>query len=248
LVRAVAEMADSMAEAGYAVVDITRIRDQEKHFVNVRNIIRLAAEEVLDLKPYEADMRHLIDTYIEADVPRTITPFDDMTLLQVITSIGIENAIRTKLGLIAGNKAVVEEIIANNVRKKIVKEQMSDPVYYEKMSALLQELIELRKQRAIEYEEYLRRIAVLAKQVETGKSDDTPEALDTPGKRALWNNLGNDLALALKVDTNVRRMRPEGWRDIKPREQVVRRAIYDAVRTMDDVDRIFQIVKAQPEY
>ena len=48
---------------------------------------------LLDLKTYEADMRHLIDTYIEADEPRKISPFDEMPLLDLIVKTGIGNAI-----------------------------------------------------------------------------------------------------------------------------------------------------------
>jgi type I restriction enzyme R subunit len=40
----------------------------------VREIVRKASGESLDLKAYEADMRHLIDTYIEADEPRPSRP------------------------------------------------------------------------------------------------------------------------------------------------------------------------------
>ena len=52
----------------------------------------------IDLKTYEADMRHLIDTYIEADEPRKISPFDDMGLLDLIVKTGIADAIAAKLG------------------------------------------------------------------------------------------------------------------------------------------------------
>jgi type I restriction enzyme, R subunit len=79
LVRAYANIADELESAGYSNVDIARIKQQLNHYLNVREIVRKASGESLDLKPYEADMRHLIDTYIEADEPRKISPFDDMS-------------------------------------------------------------------------------------------------------------------------------------------------------------------------
>ncbi len=89
-----------------------------------------------------------------------------------------------------GNKDAVAETIENNVRSKIIKEHLSDPAYYEKMSALLDEIIAARKARAIEYEEYLKRIAALAQRVQAGQADDTPEPLkNSPALRALYNNL-----------------------------------------------------------
>ena len=75
------------------------------------------------------------------------------------------------------------------MRSKIIKEQLNDPAFYESMSKLLDEIIAARKAKAIEYEEYLKRIAEVAKKVDAGKAEDTPAKLDSPGKRALYNNL-----------------------------------------------------------
>jgi type I restriction enzyme R subunit len=189
LVRAYTNIADELEAAGYGTADIARIREQIDHALSIREIIRKASGETLDLKAYEADMRHLIDTYIQAEEPRKISPFDNMGLLELIVKTGIANVIASQLGSLKGDKNAVAETIENNVRRKIIKEHLNDPAYYEKMSALLDEIIAARKAKAIEYEEYLRRIAELAKQVETGQTDGVSEKLDTPGKRALYNNL-----------------------------------------------------------
>src|SRR2546425_7675958 len=189
LVRAYANIADELEPAGYGGADISRIKQQLAHYLSVREIIRKASGESLDLKAYEADMRHLIDTYIEADEPRKISPFDNMGLLELIVKSGIANAIATQLGSMKGNKNAVAETIENNVRRKIIKEHLNDPAFYEKMSALLDEIIAARKAKAIEYEEYLKRVAELAKKVEASIGDGMPAQLNTPGRRALYNNL-----------------------------------------------------------
>ncbi len=168
-------------------------------YLDLRQIVRNASGETLDLKPYEADMRHLIDTYIQADEPRKISPFDNLGLLDLIVKSGIASAIAERLGGLRGNREAIAEAIENNVRRKIIREFLNDPAFFEKMSTLLDEVIAARRARAIEYEEYLRRIADIATQVNTGQSDDTPELLNTPGKRALWNNLNQDMALALQM-------------------------------------------------
>ena len=248
LVRAYANIADELETAGYGNADIARIQRQLDHYLNVREIVRRASGETLDLKPYEADMRHLIDTYIEADEPRKISPFDDMGLLELIVKTGIAEAIAKQLGGLKGNRNAIAETIENNVRRKIIKEHLTDPAFHEKMSAQLQEIIELRKAKAIEYEDYLKRIAELAKQVEAGKGDETPEQLDTPGKRALWNNLGQNEALALQIDATVRQVRPDGWRNIQAREQVIKAALHGVLQDLAEVERIFLIIKAQTEY
>ena len=130
---------------------------------------------------------------------------------------GIAEAINNLPAGIKGNKDAVAETIANNVRSKIIKEHLNDPAFYDKMSALLNEILADLKAQRIDYEEFLKRIAELAKQVQAGKADDTPEKLNTPGKRALYNNLNKDEALALQIDETVRRVDPTPSAVIKPR-------------------------------
>ena len=266
LIRAYANIADELDDAGYSTADIARIKGKRDHYLDVREIVRKASGETLDLKPYEADMRHLIDTYIEADEPRKISPFDDMGLLELIVKTGIAQAINSQLGGLKGNRNAIAEVIENNVRRKIIREHLNDPAFYESMSTLLDEIIAARKARAIEYEEYLKRIAEVASKVETGRSDETPEKLNTPGKRALYNNLKKTskqvaeqageyivdgdpvLALTLTIDTAVKKARPDGWRGVRAREQVVKGALYSVLKDQDEVERIFKIIFQQREY
>jgi type I restriction enzyme R subunit len=76
------------------------------------------------------------------------------------------------------------------------------------MSKLLDEIIAARKANAIEYEECLKKLAELAKKVQKAYEEATPASLNTPGRRALYNNLGRDEAPALKIDTAVKTGRP----------------------------------------
>jgi type I restriction enzyme R subunit len=248
LLRAYANIADELDRAGYSAAEISRIKQQLDHYLKVREIIRKASGETLDLRAYEADMRHLIDTYIEADEPRKISPFDNFSLLELIVKSGIANAINSQLGGLKGNKDAVAETIENNVRSKIIKEHLSDPAFYEKMSSLLDEIIALRKSKAIEYEAYLKRVAELAARVQAGQAEDTPKTLDTPGRRALYNNLGRSEALAIKVDEVVKKVRPDGWRGVQAREQVIKAALYGVLQNVEEVERVFLIIKQQMEY
>jgi type I restriction enzyme R subunit len=248
LVRAFGNISDEMDRAGYSAGDIDTVKKKIVYYLSIREIVRKASGETLDLKPFEADMRHLIDTYIEADEPRKISFFDNMGLLELIVKTGIANAVSTQLGSLKGNRNAISEVIENNVRRKIVKEHLNDPAYYEKMSSLLDEIIATRKAKAIEYEEYLQRIATLASKVEAGLADETPQELNTPGRRALWNNLGQNEDVALKIDECVRHVRPDGWRGVQARELVIKAAIYGVLQDAAEVERIFLIVKAQGEY
>ena len=270
LVRAYANIKDELDAAGYTQADQERIASVVKEAVDLREIIKKQSGEFLDLKTYEADMRHLIDTYIEAEQPQKISPFDGLGLLELIVKTGIADAIAARLGKLSGNRTAVAETIENNVRSKIIQEQMNDPAFFERMSSLLDEVIAARKAGAIEYEDYLKRIAEIATKVEAGQSEETPAELDTPGKRALFNNLtGADatsditsagmtkeekaefrtpLDLAMKIDEAVRNVRPDGWRGVQSRERVIKKALHDIVQDVDEVERLFKIVKAQKEY
>lgn len=266
LLRAYANLADEMEAAGYSAAQIEEIKRKLDRYLTLREIIRKASGETLDIKPFEADMRHLIDTYIEASEPRKISPFDNMGLLELIVKTGIAEAIAKKLGEMKGNQGAVAETIENNVRSKIIKENPTDPAFFAKMSALLDEIIKLRKEKAIEYEEYLKRIGELAAKVQAGKAEDTPDTLNTPGKLALYNNLTPQntvaepatpygpstgdavLDLALKIDNAVKQARPDGWRGIQAREMMVKQAMYKVLNSVEEVERLFPIIVAQQEY
>ena len=130
LVRAFANIADELESAGFSTAEIIRIKQDMKRYVDLREIIRKASGESLDLKAYEADMRHLIDTYIEASAPRKISQFDDMGLLELIVRSGMADAINSLPDGIKNSQGAVAETIANNVRSKIIKEHLNDPAYY----------------------------------------------------------------------------------------------------------------------
>jgi type I restriction enzyme R subunit len=168
--------------------------------------------------------------------------------LELIVKTGIADAVNRMPDGIKSNRGAIAETIENNVRSKIVREHLNDPAFYDTMSALLDEIIAARKAKAIDYEEYLKRIAELAKRVQAGQAEDTPEQVDTPGRRALYNNLSKDEDLALKIDEAVRQTRPDGWRGVQAREQVVKRALYDVLQDVGEVERIFLIVKQQRDY
>jgi type I restriction enzyme R subunit len=271
LVRAYAGIADELDSAGFSVVDVQRIRKDIDRYLKLREIIRKASGESIDLKAYEADMHHLIDTYIEADEPRKISPFDDMPLLELIVKSVIADVIKTLPDGIKSSKNAIAETIENNVRSKIIKDHLNDPEFYDRMSTLLDELIASRHQQAIDYEAYLKKIADLAKQVDSGYAEESPAQLNTPGRRALYNNLkldrvgfvdlelSNDstaykgvqdekLLLALKIDEAVLRVRPDTWRGVKAREQVIKRALYEVLQDEDAVERLFLVIERQREY
>lgn len=89
-----------------------------------------------------------------------------MSLTDLIIRTGIHDAIAKKLnekGKLSKN-AIAEGII-NNVRKTIIRNQLTDPRFYAQMSKLLDDLIKQSRQDAAAYEEFLRKAEDLVKRL-----------------------------------------------------------------------------------
>jgi type I restriction enzyme R subunit len=249
LIRAYANIAGEMEDAGYSAKEIEGIKKQVDFYLNLREEIRRASGETLDLKAYEADMRHLIDTFIQAEECKRIDPFGDQTLLDIIVKSGIAKAVNNLPQGIKSSTEAVAETIENNVRRKIIKEHLIDPAYFEEMSKLLNEIIKERKADAVSYEEYLKKIAALAKKVSNPAKDDLPESIrKSNARRALYNNLDGDEELAVIMDEAVKYVKKADWRGNEAKEREIKKALYDILKDRNEVERIFLIIKQQNEY
>ncbi len=223
LIRAYANVADEMAEAGYTPDEAEAIRKEVEHYQNLRDEVKWHSGDAIDLKAYEPAMRHLIDTYIRAEESRKVSAFDNLSLVQLILTQGLPAAVGTLPEGMKGEGAVAEAI-ENNVRRLIIEETPINPKYYEKLSALLDALIAQRKAGAIKYEEYLKQVADLArKAADPNSGTEYPPALDTSGKRALFDNLGRDEVLAVAVDAAVLGSRQADWRGNKFKKRQIER-------------------------
>ena len=248
LVRAYAELAGEMAEAGFSQSEAEAIKQEVTFYENLRNEIKLHSGDAIDLKQYEPAMRHLIDTYIRAEDSEKISAFDDMSLVELIVERGVDAMNALPEG-IRKNKEAAAETIENNVRKLILDESPINPKYYEKMSELLDALIKQRRQDAIAYEEYLRRIVELTKQAKNPAIGATyPPILTTPGMRALYDNLDKIEAMALSIHRAVCLKAQDGWRGNRFKLAGVRNAIKAVLDDDALVDRVLELVKNQNEY
>ena len=248
LIRAYANIGDEMQEAWYTDYEIQDIKNKLDKYLKLREEIRMASGEKLDMKTYEADMRHLIDTYIQAEDSRRIDPFWDSSLLEIMLKSGIAEAIKNLPDGIRSSKEAVAETIENNVRVKIIKDHLIDPTYFDEMSKLLSEIVRERKANAISYEEYLKKIADLVNRVAQVTRQDLPQEIQTNAQRALYNNLSKNKELALEIDRAIHDSRIADFRGNIPAERLIKQAIYKVLPDIDEVERIFQIVKQQNEY
>ena len=274
-VRAFAAIAQDLVAAGYTASEASALQKEVELYGEIRSAIKKHAGEELDIKPYEADMRHLLNTYVQADPATDLGELGELPLTELIIETGIHDAIARQLnqnGKLSRN-AVAEGII-NNVRKTIIRDQLTDPRFYEQMSQLLDDLIKQSREDAAAYEEFLKKAEALAKRLAAREPDEAIPAV-LHGKReatVIYNNLPRILALvgagwvdraaevspeyldkrlqlALDIDRVMRELAPAGWKGDQAREAVVLNALFPLMyRHREATEALFELVKSQPGY
>ena len=169
-------------------------------------------------------------------------------LLDLIVKSGIADAINSLPDGIKSNRDAIAETIENNVRSKIIKEHLNDPAFYDKMSALLNEIIAARKAKAIEYEEYLKRIAELAVKVQAGQAENTPAKLNTPGQARPLQQPQSQRSRWPSRSTKPSSTRgPMAGAGFRRGSRSSRRLCTASCKDVAEVERIFLIIKAADE-
>lgn len=250
LIRAFANIANEMQEAGYNEQQIVTIRAEVIHFEKVRDEVKIASGDLLDMKRFEPAMRHLLDKYIRAEDSEVLMDFEELGLIELIVEKGAD-ALDALPKDIRNDEQAMAETIENNVRKTIIDENPVNPKYYEQMSVLLDELIELRRQKAIEYQEYLKRIRDLSSKIIRPEKSTShyPSSMDSSAKRALYDNFGKDELLATKIDSVIRYTKKADWVGDKFKEREIAFAIQQDTKGYDiDIQSVMELAKAQREY
>ncbi|MFZ6799254.1 type I restriction endonuclease subunit R [Undibacterium sp. Di24W] len=251
LLRSYANIANELRTAGFSGEEAEQIKQDVVHYEKMRDEVKLASGDYLDMKRFEPAMRHLLDMYIRAEGSEKLIDFEELGLIQLI----VENGDAGLDGLPEGIKKDPEamaETIENNMRKTIIDENPVNPKYYERMSELLDAIIEERRNQVISYQEYLEKIKALARKVIKPQGDTKnpyPSSIDTQAKRALFDNLNNDEILANKIDTAIRYTKKADWVGDRFKEREVANAIRQELEGYDvDITKVLELAKNQREY
>ena len=248
--RAFGEVSGELQEKyHYTMEQIKALEREVTYYIKVRDDVRLASGDYVDLKKYDPDMRHLIDTYLSADPSRVLTSFGEATLVELLVDNGI-SALKDMPASTPKEQEAVAETIENNIGKEIVERTQSNPKYYEKMSALLRELIEKRKNDVINYEEYLRQIVELARKVHKPESgtEYPPGIRERAAKRAFYDHLNGDTVVANQIYDAVMSSKQDNFRGSKIKERKIWRAIRAVVKDDQEADQLLALVKEQSEF
>ncbi len=272
-VRAWADIGSELANAGYDAATIARLEKEVAFYADMRGAIKNYSGEEFDIKPFEGDMRDLLNRYVKADDARELGDMGDLSLVDLIVKTGIHDAIAQKLNAKGtSNKAVAEGII-NNVRKAIIQERLTDPRFFKEMSSLLDALIKQSLADAKSYEAFLKQAEALAKKLaaHAAGGEQAPEALQgKPEVALIYRNLPEILATpadathvrdernwhaselinrAVKIDTLMRTGVPADWKGDEIKERAVQRALLDALDgDREAMRKLFELVRNQPGY
>jgi type I restriction enzyme R subunit len=188
LVRTYTEIKPNMIATGYSPVEQNAIAQKVSFYISLKKTIGQTSADFIDLRLYEPGMRFLIDNYIIAEDSRTLGTFDDFTLLDFI--LAQEDKLKEK----GRTKESVAEAIETNIRKKIVEKILVNPKYYERMSAILEELIKERREGVIAHEQLLEKYIALARNVAKPEENEIyPENIrKSADLRVLYDNCGED--------------------------------------------------------
>ncbi|HXJ41619.1 MAG TPA: hypothetical protein VNH18_20240, partial [Bryobacteraceae bacterium] len=265
LVRAYAAVAQNLNDAGYSDAEAAALEKDVAFYTDTRSAIKKHSGEELDIKPYEADMRHLLNTYVQADPAADLGNLSSLPLTELIIETGIHDAIARKLnekGKLSRN-AIAEGII-NNVRKTIIRNRLTDPRFYAEMSKLLADLIKQSRADTVAYEAFLKQAEELVRRMAQKDAGGHPAMLNGyPGAIVLFNNLSDIPAtsfqcpadedgrakLALELDLAMREKAPAGWKGDDIREKQVLNALFPVMsRDRQATQAIFEVIKNQPGY
>ena len=251
LIRAYTNVANEMEKAGYTFAEAEQIKKEVAYFEKVREEIKLASGDNLDMKRLEPAMRHLLDMYIRADDSEILMDFEELGLIDLVVN-NNGKGLELLPESLRNDEDAMAEAIENNVRKTIVDENPVNPKYFNSMATLLYAIIKQRREQAISYQEYLEQISTLAKKVVNPTGNTThnyPDTVDTPAKQAIYDNIGNDEVLVTKIDTAVRYTKKADWLGDIFKEREIANAIREETASYEvDLVDVMDIVKAQKEY
>ncbi|MDR1181203.1 MAG: HsdR family type I site-specific deoxyribonuclease [Bacteroidales bacterium] len=246
LTRAYAEIKPDMTEAGYAQERQAELERKVKFYVDLRDYIGRASGDFIDFKAYQPGMRFLIDSYIIAEDSEKLGAFDDFTVLNFI----MQQEDKLKDDNDTSSQEAAAEAIENNIRKKIVERQIVNPLYYEKMSAILQRLISDRKNGIIAYKNLLDRYLDLLKKTEKPEENGHfPESVRySAAKRAFYMQFGENDELANKLYNAVVDSKQDDFRGNIVKIRIIKRSLYKVLKNDSEVERAYELVNVQKEF
>ncbi len=231
----------------YSKEEMQKIKQEVQFYRHLQKMIGLNSGDSVDLKSYSEDMRRILDAYIKATDSKTLIKIEDQGLCEVLAQMDI-NDFNKELSQVFKKESSMAESIANNTRKRIIEKEASDPKYYEKLSSLLNDLINQFREKKLTYLEYLQQIHNLAKQVIHKEDKSYPKKINTNALKTLYDNLDQNEALALEIDACIRDNKKDGWVGHNQKEKNLKIALRKVINDEGLLENTFNLAKHIDEY
>ncbi|WP_231174865.1 type I restriction endonuclease subunit R [Helicobacter pylori] len=231
----------------YSKEEMQKIKQEVQFYRHLQKMIGLNSGDSVDLKSYSEDMRRILDAYIKATDSKTLIKIEDQGLCEVLAQMDI-NDFNKELSEVFKKESSMAESIANNTRKRIIEKEASDPKYYEKLSSLLNDLINQFREKKLTYLEYLQQIHNLAKQVIHKEDKNYPKKINTSALKTLYDNLDQNEALALEIDACIRDNKKDGWVGHNQKEKNLKIALRKIINDESLLENTFNLAKHIDEY
>jgi len=171
--------------------EISDYKTKMKFYSNLRASIKIRYHETVDFGKYEKQMQKLLDTFISAD---------DVNQLTKLVNIFDED-FDSEIERIVGDNARADAILSASTAT--INEKMeSNPAYYEKLAARIQEILEEYKDSRLSEEEKLKHakdIRSLLMSQNTTEKNNYPESIrNNKCAIAFYDNLGEFISGLIK--------------------------------------------------
>ncbi|WQU21709.1 type I restriction endonuclease subunit R [Helicobacter pylori] len=231
----------------YSKEEMRQIKQEAEFYRHLQKAVGLSSGDSVDLKSYSEDMRRILDAYIKATDSKTLIKIEDQGLCEVLAQMDI-NDFDKALSQVFKNESSMAESIANNTKKRIIEKEASDPKYYEKLSSLLNDLINQFREKKLTYLEYLQQIHDLAKKVIDKEDKNYPKKINTKALKTLYDNLDENEALALETDACIRGNKKDGWVGHNQKEKNLKIALRKIIKDEGLLENAFNLAKNIEEY
>lgn len=244
LVIAYSNIADEMTKAGYTKEEIKEIKDSVKYYNNARDEVMKSAGDYIELKNYDSSMRYMIDNYINAESSETQYKLEEATLLDIIVANGLDKATKTMPEGFRNNKRAMALAIENNIASTIINSKNQNPRYYSKMSELLEELIEMKKEQNLDYQEYLEKLIELVKKVKNpGSSGAYPKSMHNVRLRGLYDILDKNEDKTMTIYNHLTSNISKDFMESKMKQREFRRELSLWIEDESKEEEIFNLWK-----
>ncbi len=231
----------------YSKEEMQKIKQEAEFYRHLQKVVGLSSGDSVDLKSYSEDMRRILDAYIKTTDSETLIQIEDQGLCEVLAQMNV-NDFNKALSQAFKNESSMAESIANNTKKRIIEKEASDPKYYEKLSSLLNDLINQFREKKLTYLEYLQQIHDLAKKVIDKENKNYPKKINTNALKTLYDNLNENEALALEIDACIRGNKKDGWVGHNQKEKNLKIALKEIINDEVLLENIFNLAKHIKEY